>query len=171
MAKGYSQKSGFSYEETFSPVAIIKSIRILLSIAAYCDYEIWKMDVKTPFHNGYLEENIYMMQPDGFINEGQEHMICKLHNSIYGLKQALRSWNKCFDQVIKSFGFDQNEEEPRVYRKMRDDIVVFLILYVDDIFLIGNDFEMLLKVNIQLATQFQMKDLGEAQYVLGIKII
>ena len=129
------------------------------------------MDVKTAFLNGYLEENIYMMQPYGFITEGQEHMVCKLHKSIYGLKQASRSWNKRFDQVIKSFGFDQNEEKPCVYKKMQDDIVVFLILYVDDIFLIGNNFEMLSKVRIQLTTQFQMKDLGEAQCVLGIKII
>ena len=98
-------------------------------------------------------------------------MVCKLHKSIYGLKQASRSWNKHFDQVIKSFSFDQNEEEPCVYRKMQDDIVVFLILYVDDILLIGNDFKILSKVKIQLATQFQMKDLAEAQYVLGIKII
>ena len=116
--KGYSQKSGLYYEETFSPVAMIKSIIILLSITAYYYYEIYKMDVKTAFRNGYLEENIYMMQPDGFITEGQEHMICKLHKSIYGLKQALKSWNKFFDQVIKSFGFDQNEKEPCVYRKM-----------------------------------------------------
>ena len=98
-------------------------------------------------------------------------MVCKLHKSIYGLKQASRSWNKRFDQVIKSFGFYQNKEEPCVYRKMQDDIVVFLILYVDEILLIGNDYEMLLNVKIQLATQFQMKNLGEAQYVLGIKII
>ena len=98
-------------------------------------------------------------------------MICKLHKFIYGLKQASRSWNKRFDQVINSFGSDQNEEEPYVNRKMQDDIVVSLILYVDDILLIGNDFEMLSKVKIQLATQLQMKDLGEAKYVLGIKVI
>ena len=129
------------------------------------------MDVKIAFLNGYLEENIYMMQPDGFIIESQEHMVCKLHKSIYGLKQASRSWNKRFDKVIKSFGLDQKEEEPCVYRKMQDDIVVFLILYVDYILLIGNDFEMLSKVKIQLATQFQIKDLGEVQYVQCIKII
>ena len=72
VAKGYSKKSGFDYEETFSPVAMIKSIRILLLIAAYYDYEIWKMDVKTAFLNGYLEENIYMMQLNGFITEGKK---------------------------------------------------------------------------------------------------
>ena len=75
-------------------------------------------------------------------------MVCKLHKSIYGLKQASRSWNKHFDQVIKSFDFDQNEEEPCVHRKMEDDIVVFLILYVDNIFLNGNDFYMLSNVKI-----------------------
>ena len=75
MAKGYSKKSGFDCEETLSPAAMIKSIRILLSIAAYYDYEIWKMDVKTAFLNDYLEENVYMMQPDGLINEGKEHMV------------------------------------------------------------------------------------------------
>ena len=85
MAKAYSKKSSFDYEEKFSLVAMIKSIRILLSIAAYYDYEIWQMDVKTTFLNGYLEENIYVMQPNGFITEGQEHMVCKWHKSIYGL--------------------------------------------------------------------------------------
>ena len=150
---------------------MIKFIGILLFIAACYDYEIWQMDVKIAFLNSYLKENIYMIQLDGFVTEGQEHMVCKLHKSIYGLKQASRSWNKCFDQVIKFFGFDQNEEEPCVYKKMQDDIVVFLVLYVDNILLIGNYFEMLSKVKIQLATRFQMKDLGEVQYVLGINII
>ena len=75
-------------------------------------------------------------------------MVCKLHKSIYGLKQALRSWSKRFDKVIKSFGFDQNEEEPCVCRKIHDDIMVFLILYVDNISLIGNDLEVLSKVKI-----------------------
>ena len=107
VAKSYSKKSGFDYEESFSLVAMIKSIRILVSFATYYDYEIWQMDVKTTFLNGYLEENICMMQPDGFITNGQEHMVFKLHKSIYRLKQASRSWNKRFDKVIKFFGFDQ----------------------------------------------------------------
>ena len=91
MAKRYTQKEGIDYEETFSPVSMLKSIRILLSIAAHYDYEIWQMDVKTTFPNGNLDEEIYMMQPEGFIAKNQEHMVCKLKISIYGLKQASRS--------------------------------------------------------------------------------
>ena len=82
MAKGYPKKEGIDYEETFSPIAMLKSIRILLSIAAYYDYEIWQIDVKTTFLNGNLEEEIYMMQLEGFIAKNQEHMVCKLKRSI-----------------------------------------------------------------------------------------
>ena len=78
MAKGYTQKEGVDYEETFSPVAMLKSIRTLLSIAAYYDYEIWQMDVKTAFLNGNLDESIYMVQPEGFVAQGQEQKVCKL---------------------------------------------------------------------------------------------
>ena len=85
------------YEETFSPVSMLKSIHILLSIATCLDYEIWKMDVKKAFLNGYLEESIYMMQQEGFVAKGQQQKVCKLLRSIYGLKQASRSWNLRFD--------------------------------------------------------------------------
>ena len=102
MAKWYTQKEGIDYDETFSPVVMLKSIRILLSIAVYYyDYEIWQMDVKTVFLNGNLEEEIYMLQPESFIAKNQEYMVCKLKRFIYGLKQASRSWNIRFDQAIK----------------------------------------------------------------------
>ena len=82
VAKGYTQKEGIDYEETFSPVAMLKSIKILLSITAYYDYEIWQMNVKIAFLNDNLEEEIYMMQPEGFIAKNQKHMVCKLKRSI-----------------------------------------------------------------------------------------
>ena len=113
VAKGYyTQKEGIDYVETFSPVAMLKSIRILLSIAAHYDYDIWQMDVKIAFLNGNLEEEIYMMQPKGFIAKNQEHMACKFKRSIHGLNQASRSWDIRFDQAMKSFGFEQNLDEP-----------------------------------------------------------
>ena len=86
---------------------MIKSIRILLAIANHMDYKIWQMDVKTAFLNGSLDETIHMVQPEGFIEKCQEKKVCKLQKSIYGLKQASRSWNIKFDQSVKFFGFIQ----------------------------------------------------------------
>jgi hypothetical protein len=170
VAKGYRQRQGIDYDETFSPVAMIKSIRIMLAIAAYHDYEIWQMDVKTAFLNGFLKEEVYMTQPEGFESKGQEHMVCKLQRSIYGLKQASRSWNIRFDEVVKSNGFIKNEDEPCVYKKVSGSNVVFLVLYVDDILLIGNDIPTLETTKNWLSESFTMKDLGEAAFILGIKI-
>ena len=150
---------------------MLKSIRILLSIAAHFNYEILKMDVKTAFLNGHLDECIYMMQQDGFIENGQEHMLCKLKRSIYGLKQASRSWNTRFDQAIKSYGFDQCSDESCVYKKCNGSVVVFLVLYVDDILLIGSNVGVLSSVKVWLSSQFDMKDLGEASHILGIKLL
>ncbi|GJR84430.1 retrotransposon protein, putative, ty1-copia subclass [Tanacetum coccineum] len=138
VAKGFTQTYGVDYEETFSPVADIRAIRILIAIAAYYDYEIWQMDVKTAFLNGHLSEEVYMEQPEGFVNPKYPNHVCKLKRSIYGLKQASRQWNKRFDDEIKKFGFTQNPDEPYV--------------------------------KSYLGRSFAMKDLGDAAYILGIKI-
>ncbi|WVZ71116.1 hypothetical protein U9M48_019737 [Paspalum notatum var. saurae] len=140
---------------------MLKSIRILLAIAAYHDYEVWQMDVKMAFLNGNLSEDVYMTQPDGFVDPQNAGKICKLLKSIYGLKQASRSWNVCFDEVVKGFGFIKN---------VSGSALVFLVLYVDDILLIENDIPMLEVVKDSLRKSFSMKDLGEAAYILGIKI-
>ncbi|GKB60956.1 retrotransposon protein, putative, ty1-copia subclass [Tanacetum coccineum] len=128
--KGYTQLYGDDYEETFSPVAEIRAIRILISMAAFYDYEIWQMDVKIAFLNGYLDEDIYMVQPEGFVDPKNPKKVCKLQRYIYGLKQASRSWNKRFDEEIKN----------------------------------------LQSVKDYLGKCFAMKDLGEATFILGIKI-
>ncbi|KAJ9535780.1 hypothetical protein OSB04_un001068 [Centaurea solstitialis] len=170
VAKGFTQTHGIDYDETFSPVAMLKSIRILMAISAYFDYEIWQMDVKTAFLNGKLTEDVYMQQPEGFVDPKNPNKVCKLLKSIYGLKQASRSWNLHFDERIKEFGFAKSEFEPCVYTKFSGSIVTFLVLYVDDILLIGNDIPTLQSVKAWLSKCFQMKDLGEAAYILGIKI-
>src|SRR4051812_34991074 len=138
VAKGFRQVQGVDYDETFSPVAMFKSIRILLAIAAFHDYEIWQMYVKTAFLNGNIDEELYMMQPEGFVDPKDASKVCKLQRSIDGLKQASRSWNLRFDQVIKSFGFVPNCYEACIYKKVSGRSVTFLVLYVDDILIIGN---------------------------------
>ncbi|GKF54114.1 retrotransposon protein, putative, ty1-copia subclass, partial [Tanacetum coccineum] len=90
VVKGYTQTPGIDYKKTFSPVANIRATRILIAIAAFYDYEIWQMDVKTAFLNGYLSEEVYMEQPKGFVNPKYSNRVCKLKRSIYGLKQASR---------------------------------------------------------------------------------
>ncbi|GKE06945.1 zinc finger, CCHC-type containing protein [Tanacetum coccineum] len=131
VAKGYTQTYMVDYEETFSPVADIRAIRILISIAAFYDYEIWQMDKS---------------------------------------KQASRSWNKRFDEEIKRFGFTQNLDEPCVYQKASGSNVTFLILYVDDIIIMGNHIPSLQSVKNYLGKCFSTKDLGEAAFIFGIKI-
>ena len=91
VAKGFKQKHGIDYDQTYSPVTMLKSIRIMLAIATYYDYEIWQIDVKTVFFNRNLEEEVYMSQPEGFVSSERPNQVCKLKKSIYGLKQASRS--------------------------------------------------------------------------------
>ncbi|KAL0458572.1 UNVERIFIED_CONTAM: hypothetical protein Slati_0484400 [Sesamum latifolium] len=170
VAKGYTQRPGVNFEETYSPVAMAKFIRILLAISAWYNYEIWQMDVKTAFLNDFVEEEIYMDQPEGFTSVGEEQKVCHLQRSIYGLKQASRSWNTRFDEVIRGYDFIKNEHDPCVYKKISGSSVPYLVLYVDDILLIENDVKMLGDIKAWLSTQFSMKDMGETSYILGIKI-
>src|SRR4051812_34203440 len=170
VAKGFRQVHGVEYDETFAPVAMLKSIQIMLPIAAFYDYEIWKMDVKTAFLNGFLQEELYMMQPEGFVDPKGANKVCNLQRSIYGLVQASRSWNIRFDSVIKAYGFIQTFGEACIYKKVSGCSIAFLILYVDDILLIGNDTEFLNSIKGYLNKNFSMKDLGEAAYILGTKI-
>ncbi|GJZ30770.1 retrotransposon protein, putative, ty1-copia subclass [Tanacetum coccineum] len=170
VVKGFTQTLGIDFEETFSLVADIRAIRIHIAIVAFYDYEIWQMNVKTVFLNGYLNKEVYMEQPEGFVNQKFPNQVCKLKRSIYGLKHASRQWNKRFDDEIKKFGFSQNCDEPCVYVKASRSYVTFLILYVDDILIMENNILMLQDVKSYLGRCFAMKDLGEAVYILGIKI-
>ena len=103
--KVVQQVQGVDYDEAFLPVAMLKSVRIMLAIAAFYDYEIWQMDVKTAFLNGFLKEELYMMQPEGFVDPKGANKVCKLQWPIYGLVQASQSCNIRFDEVIKAYGF------------------------------------------------------------------
>jgi hypothetical protein len=121
------------------------------------------MDVKTTFLNGDLDETVYMAQPKGFVMEGKEKLGCRLKKLIYGLKQASRQW-------YLKFGFKENVEENCVYAKFKSGKYIFLILYVDDILLASSDVSLLLETKRFLSSHFEMKDLGEARFILGIEI-
>ncbi|KAL4353723.1 hypothetical protein GQ457_06G013340 [Hibiscus cannabinus] len=111
-----------------------------------------------------------MTIPKGFVAPENAKEVCKLQRSIYGLKQASRSWSFRFNDAIKEFGFIRNEDEPCVYKKISGSIVSLLILYVDDILIIGNDIHALKSIKIWSSSCFSMKDLGETTYILGVKI-
>jgi hypothetical protein len=170
VAKGFTQRADIDYTEIFSPVSCKDSLRIIMTLVAHYDLELHQIDVKTTFLNGDLLENVYMAQPKGFSVKGKEHMRCHPRKSIYRLKQASRQWYLKFDETIRSFGFKKNKEDNCIYAKFRNGKFIFLILYVDDILLASSDISLLLETKRFLSSNFDMKDLGEASFVLGIKI-
>jgi hypothetical protein len=175
VARGFTQIQGIDYDETFSPVARFESLRLLLALAALEDWEIHQMDVKSAFLNGLLEEEIYMEQPEGFVEPGQEGKVCLLAKAIYGLKQASRAWNIQFHGVLIEFGFTRTRSDAGVYVYQRRDggdkiDTIIIILYVDDITLLGNAIKDIKEIKIALANRYEMTDLGEIDSYLGVRI-
>ncbi|KAK4404061.1 Retrovirus-related Pol polyprotein from transposon TNT 1-94 [Sesamum angolense] len=167
---GYTQKKGIDYFDTYSPVTKIATIRALIALSAINDLMIHQMDVKTAFLNGDLEEEIYMEQPEGFVVPGLESKICKLRKSLYGLKQAPKQWYEKFDSTLSSNGFKTNASDTCVYTKLFGCDCVIICLYVDDMLIFGSNLQVINETKKFLSSQFDMKDLGEADVILGVKI-
>ncbi|GJV21467.1 zinc finger, CCHC-type containing protein [Tanacetum coccineum] len=169
--QGFRQKEGIDYFDTYAPVARITTIRLLLALAAIHNLVIHQMDVKTAFLNGDLDEEVYMKQPEGFVMPGNEHKVCKLVKSLYGLKQAPKQWHQKFDEVVLSSGFHLNQSDKCVYSKFDNSGKgVIICLYVDDMLIFGTDQNQVDKTKKFLSSRFSMKDMGEADIILGIKI-
>lgn len=137
VAVGYSQKKGIDYDQTFSPVAKMSTIRILLSIAANENLTLRQFDVSTAFLYGTVKEEIFMRQPEGY-NDGSGR-VCKLKRSLYGLKQAPKCWNECIHDFLMESGFIRSEADPCVYVRERGQKKILLALYVDDGLLAASD--------------------------------
>ena len=175
VAQGYSQEKGVDYDEVFSPVARNKSVRSLLALANAHDLEIHQMDVKTAFLNGSLDCEIYMSQPEGFVDPDRPNHVCKLKKSIYGLKQSARCWNTTLDEYLKSVGYHKSNADGCIYVKSvkeANDRISFVILgvYVDDIIPVSNNPVLLKAEKAALCERFEMVDRGEIHYLLGMSI-
>jgi hypothetical protein len=137
--KGYSQIEGIDFCENFSLVVKLTSIRFLLYVIVAFDFEVENMDVKKSFLHGDLEEEIYMKQPEGFVVKGKKELVCKLKKSLYDLKQSPRMWYQNFDTYMLGLGFTRRKEDHCVHFKLIGHHLIYLVLYVDDMLLIGNN--------------------------------
>ncbi|KAL4323581.1 hypothetical protein GQ457_11G003910 [Hibiscus cannabinus] len=172
VVKGCNQKEGIDFEEIFSPVVKMSSIRVVLGLAATLDLEVEQLDVKTTFLHGDLEEEIYMEQPRGFIVTGKENLVCRLRKSLYGLKHAPRQWYKKFDSFMTEHQFKKTQADHCVFVKRYDKAdFIILLLYVDDMLIVGHDKKKIDALKKALSNSFAMKDLGSAKQILGINII
>ncbi|KAL5848374.1 hypothetical protein ACOSQ4_006387 [Xanthoceras sorbifolium] len=170
VVKGFQQKEGIDYNEIFSPVVKLTTIRLVLKLVAAENLHLEQLDVKTAFLHGDLEEEIYMRQPEGFKEAGKENLVCRLKKSLYGLKQAPRQWYKKFDSFMSSSGFTRCQADHCCYIKRFDNSFIILLLYVDDMLVAGSDMQEIMNLKRELSKQFAMKDLGAAKQILGMRI-
>lgn len=171
VAKGYTQTYGVDYLETFAPVAKMNTVRVLLSLAANLDWSLQQFDVKNAFLHGELEEEIYMDIPPGFGINLKGNKVCKLKKALYGLKQSPRAWFGRFARVMLSMGYKQSQGDHTLFIKhSASGGVTALLVYVDDIIVTGNDEKEKLRLKQQLAEEFEIKELGQLKYFLGIEV-
>ncbi|KAH9659037.1 Integrase catalytic domain-containing protein [Citrus sinensis] len=148
----------------------VERYRARLVVKGYAQKEE-QLDIKTAFLHGELEEEIYMLQPEGFAETGKENLVCRLNKSLYGLKQAPRCWYKRFDSFIMSLGYNRlSSDHCAYYKRFEDNNFIILLLYVDDMLVAGPNKDRIQELKAQLAREFEMKDLGPANKILGMQI-
>ncbi|PKU62451.1 Retrovirus-related Pol polyprotein from transposon TNT 1-94 [Dendrobium catenatum] len=170
VALGYNQQLGINYTETFSPVAKMTTIRILLTLAVHRKWKILQLDVSNAFLHGDLPDDVYMSQPPGFTDPTSPTLVCKLRKSLYGLKQAPRQWFEKLTQFLQTQGFRFSRSDPSLLIFKQNHIHIFFLIYVDDFLITGNDTTTIQKLLNELRTQFALKQLGDISLFLGIQI-
>ena len=169
VAQGFSQKQGLDYDETFSPVIRFESFRNLVAVAVQKCLKLHQLDITAAFLNGHLEDKVFMKQPEGFVVEGKEHLVCRLKQSLYGLKQSPRCWNSTLEAHLKDMGYVQSTNDPCIYTLTEGELSIIGV-YVDDFVIAGESSEGIEQVKTALTQKFDVKDLGELHY-LGVQVI
>ena len=157
------KREGIDFEETFS------SIKTIMALASMMKWNLHQMDVNTIFLNGVIEEEVYIEQPQGFEVEDIMTRVCKLKKALYGLKQAPRAWYGRIYRFLTSLGFTKSKANPNLYLKVMNYEPVILLLYVDDLFMTGNE-KHIAYCKKKLAKEFEMKDLALMHYFLGLEV-
>lgn len=170
VANGFHQQPGLDYGETFSPVVNHSTIRLVLAISVQFNWPIRQLDVQNAFLHGYLTEEVYMRQPVGFVDPTHPHHVCKLRCSLYGLKQAPRAWFHCFSTHLLQLGFRASLADSSLFVYIHGSVRIYLLIYVDDILVTGNDPASITSLILDLGRLFSMKDLGPAHYFLGMEL-
>ena len=168
--RGFTQRPGVDYDETFSPVVKPATVRTVITLAHSRDWPIHQLDVKNTFLHGVLSETVYCSQPTGFTDSALPNHVCKLNKSLYGLKQAPRAWYSRFAAYLVTLGFSEARSDTSlfIYRQGAD--TVYLLLYVDDIILTASSQQLLSRVIDALKKEFAMKDLGPLHHFLGMSV-
>jgi histone deacetylase 1/2 len=168
VARGFEQKFGIDFMDTFAPVVRWEMIRILIAIAVHLNWPIHQLDVLTAFLNGILEEEVYMYQPQGFIQPGTQHLVCRLHKALYGLRQSPRAWYARQHAALLSWHLIQSQNDPNLYFAHVGTDTVALLVYVDDIILTGSNPHLISTLKDQLHQAFKTSDIGPIQRYLGV---
>lgn len=169
VAKGFHQQEGFDFNETFSPVVKPVTIRVILTLALTYKWDIQQIDVNNAFLNGILQEEIYMVQPPGFVAENKK-LVCRLNRALYGLKQAPRAWYERLSSTLLQFGFQSSRCDPSLFTYIKGSHKLYILIYVDDIILTGTSTALIKEVIHKLNFEFALKELGQLDYFLGIEV-
>lgn len=171
VVKGYSQQQGIDYQEVFAPVARMDTLRMIIAFAAASGWKLYQLDVKSAFLYGELEEDVFVEQPLGYEKTGNENILYKLKKALYGLKQAPRAWFSRIESYLLKEGFESSPSEQTLFIKRKESKTLIVSIYVDDLLFTSNDEEMLYEFKCSMRREFDMTDLGEMRFFLGIEVL